>query len=361
MALVRPSGHFAVSTVGDLNGDGFDDFALSGSGNFDDGQLASFVVFGAASDSTVVRDVANLNGHNGFRLSGSLMQARSTAAPLGDFNGDGFDDMIVSVRGNAESGGGAYVIFGLSQDYAARFDFAALDGTNGFKITGIAAGDFTGVGVDGAGDFNGDGYADVLIDATGSAAGDGALNIVFGTASSLGPELSLAELDGNNGMRIEGLAVENFFGYSSQAGDVNGDGFDDIMASSFVAEGGNTGYIVFGRDYGYGASLVGSGYADLLTGTNGADRLLGGRGDDVIDGGAGNDVLALPDHASAFLTNSKLQVLVDGDAGDSVISPGQGWINGADINVGGTVYSSYTQMGNAAMLLLDAAMTQTIS
>lgn len=161
--------------------------------------------------------------------------------------------------------------------------------------------------------------------------------------------------------RIEGLAVENFFGYSSQAGDVNGDGFDDIMASSFVAEGGNTGYIVFGRDYGYGASLVGSGYADLLTGTNGADRLLGGRGDDVIDGGAGNDVLALPDHASAFLTNSKLQVLVDGDAGDSVISPGQGWINGADINVGGTVYSSYTQMGNAAMLLLDAAMTQTIS
>jgi hypothetical protein len=83
---------------------------------------------------------------------------------------------------------------------------SALDGSNGFVLNGVAAGDFSGVSVSAAGDVNGDGVDDLLIGAfLGSSSG--ASYVVFG-ASGVGSSgiLELSDLDGSNGFVLNGVA-----------------------------------------------------------------------------------------------------------------------------------------------------------
>ena len=83
------------------------------------------------------------------------------------------------------------------------------DGTNGFRLDGIDAGDFSGGSVASAGDVNGDGFDDVII---GAAFADpsgnntaGETYIVFGRASGFDASLDLATVDGSNGFRLDGI------------------------------------------------------------------------------------------------------------------------------------------------------------
>ena len=205
-------------------------------------------------------------------------------------NGDGFDDLIVGAPG-AESAGGeyaageSYVVFGkASWAGTPSLDLATLDGTNGFRLIGIDADDCSGSSVSSAGDVNGDGFDDLIVGAPGaeSAGGrpmQGESYVVFGKASWAGtPSLDLATLDGTNGFRLIGIDADDLSGLSvSSAGDVNGDGFDDLIVGALRAEsaGGATdegeSYVVFGK-----ASWAGTPSLDLATldGTNGF-RLIG--------------------------------------------------------------------------------------
>ncbi|WP_036532915.1 integrin alpha, partial [Neosynechococcus sphagnicola] len=103
-----------------------------------------------------------------------------------------------------------------------------------FFINGRTGGDASGHSVSSAGDINGDGIDDLIIGAV-RADPNGKTNagqsyVVFGTTSGFSSTLNLSTLNGSNGFVINGINASDFSGQSvSGAGDVNGDGIDDLI------------------------------------------------------------------------------------------------------------------------------------
>jgi len=224
-----------ISNAGDINGDGFDDLIFSRYFERMETSYSGprFVVFGKAEgvpDQSVYFWVPDYSSWGG------------TVSGAGDVNGDGIDDLIMGANSGYALGGagviegGGFVVFGKTGDFSSM-PLADVDGNNGFLVTGA------GVFVNNAGDVNGDGFGDVTV-------GDG---VVFGKASGFSAEVDISDLDGVAGFRLEG-AVE---GLVSSAGDVNGDGFDDLLigGSDVKGDGSGSSYVVYGKASGFGAIL----------------------------------------------------------------------------------------------------------
>lgn len=315
----------SVSGAGDFNGDGFDDLVVAipdyrSADPNEAGMVA--VIFGGKDRSAAPRTLGDLDGTNGFVVYGEATNLRggfggdssspsSYVAGAGDINGDGFDDIIIGAQylTDASGGlgdGGAYVIFGRADGMPASLSVGDLDGSNGFKITGTEKprnrhandwGQFAGYSVAGAGDFNNDGFDDILLSAPYFAKDktlEGAVFLIFGKASGYAPVFSLKAIDGTNGIRFEGPDGGNWGPTSvDSAGDFNGDGYAD-----FVAGGGEGPVsVVFGAASGFGAVYS---FADL-NGANGFN--LTGRSVTVAGGGDVNgdgfsDIAVARDHAS---------------------------------------------------------------
>ncbi|GFE71566.1 Calx-beta domain-containing protein [Chroococcus sp. FPU101] len=273
-----------VSSAGDINGDGFDDLIIGAfradpngySYSYNTGQ--SYVVFGKSDDFSPSINLSTLNGTNGFAINGlnSGDALGWSVSSAGDVNGDGFDDILIgapNVDLNGYYSGQSYVVFGKSGGFGASFDLSTLNGTNGFAINGISERDYLGWSVSNGGDVNGDGFDDILIGARGAAPNgnySGQSYVVFGKSGGFNPNINLSTLNGANGFAINGINFGDASGYSvSSAGDVNGDGFDDILIGAYNANPNSTytgqSYVVFGKNSGFSASFD----LSTLNGTNG--------------------------------------------------------------------------------------------
>ncbi len=254
----------SVSIAGDVNGDGIDDLIVGAPNGDDGGNFAgeAYVIFGR-NDPGRTRgplDLTGLSAADGFRIIGDTAGdlAGFSISNAGDVNGDGIDDLIVGALFGDDGGtnaGAAYVIYGRSGG-RSNLDLSTLTAADGFRILGDAANDYAGISVSSAGDINGDGIDDLIVGANQNDAGGtnaGAAYVIYGRndpSGTRGP-LDLTNLSSANGFRIIGDAAGDNAGRSvSNAGDVNGDGLDDLIVGATGNDAGGTdageAYVIYG-------------------------------------------------------------------------------------------------------------------
>ena len=283
------SSGLSVSSAGDINNDGLDDIIISApDADPNDLDMAgeSYVVFGTSVPFFGgILELSNLNGSDGFVING-IDAGRSlrfvSQQCRGMSTGDGIDDLIIGAPSanpnNIYTAGESYVVFGSSTvGTDGSLDLSSLDGSNGFVINGIDAGDRAGFLANGVGDISGDGIDDLIIGAPNADPNNldmaGKTYIVLGNATiGSGGTLELSGLNGSNGFVFNGIDAGDRSGFSgSGAGDVNGDGIDDLLIGAPEADpnGVNSGqsYVVFG-----GPSVLqsnGTLELNLINGVNG--------------------------------------------------------------------------------------------
>jgi len=298
---IDPSDHsgISVSNAGDVNGDGFDDVIIGAdyaAGNLQFNAGESYVVFGSANPNvsgminlSELEPIFKMDPVKGVVILGAdrLDRSGKSVSNAGDINGDGFDDLIIGAfksgaynpPDNGQYGAGrSFIVFGAADlGDNGPIDLSLVNGSDGFVIKGIDGNDYSGWSVSSAGDVNADGADDLLIGAIradpngqGSA---GETYVVFGSASvGASGTIELALLDGSNGFVINGTDTVDRSGVSvSNAGDINGDGVDDLVIGAYLADpnglnaAGET-YVLFGA-VGIGSSGVLN--LNSLNGTNG--------------------------------------------------------------------------------------------
>ena len=339
---------FAVSTAGDVNGDGLTDL-LIGAPSVDNGldlsAGAALVIYCKESGFDASFDLATLDATDGFIISGGGTSANLGAAvsTAGDINGDGLSDIIVGApraTGPAGSGSGqTYVILG-SSSFGASFDVSTLDGADGFRLDGSSGSGNSGNAVSAAGDFNGDGLSDIIVGseaATSSGlSGRGEAHLIFGKSSGFASAIDLGSLADADGLNIVGIsAFDSFAASVGGGGDIDGDGFDDVIIGVPGHDNGLTAnvgeaYVIFGFDggavthdgTGTSAEFVREDTADIAVLGEEDDTFNSGLGDDVIRAGAGDDIGDLGD-GNDMGDGGDGNDTINGGAGDDVLHGGR--------------------------------------
>ncbi|WP_146179684.1 beta strand repeat-containing protein [Limnohabitans parvus] len=298
-------GYQDYATGADVNGDGYTDLVLRGTNSQDGTTTYAYVYFGSASGlSTAAGQSYTISGLGGFQ--GQMIGT-------GDINGDGKADMVMSTWGS-----NVYVNFGKST--SANYNVTELStgtSSNGFMVQGLTTGTpdlFTQARV--VGDFNGDGLDDFVFGQTAmqlNGANTGGGYLIYGKTSS--NTVFLTDLKVSEGFRIDGvLNNDKALTAVSGGGDVNGDGFADLIVSSPNAistsnngvgqasgtTAGGVDYIIYGGPsilnpmvfQGSRGDQIGTGADETLTGTSGNNQIVGGQGNDTLVGSGGADMLA---------------------------------------------------------------------
>lgn len=234
-----------ASAIGDFNGDGQRDYVVDKNNN---GVASILVVFGPA-DGEAAEDL--IGGGQGFTITDSDPTRNAQErfiANLGDLNGDGRDDMFVpttSVTATAES----FIVYGRD---SGDLDLASFSTADGVRIRHTNPNNPIYLQAARVGDANGDGVTDLAFSSFSSEPKgnqSGSAWVVFGSSTGWPALIDLDAL-GSGGYRMDGSRISARFGYSlAAAGDVNGDGRDDIALSAPQARGTNLGsiYVIYGK------------------------------------------------------------------------------------------------------------------
>ena len=272
---------FAVAGAGDVNNDGFDDLLVSAPGDDEGGTDAGAVYL---IHGPVDGDV-DLAAFDAKLIGEAAEDGVSAVAGPGDVNGDGFDDILVGAFGNDAAGdaaGAAYLVLG---PVSGTVDLSTADAI----LQGVAKGDLAGASVSGAGDVNGDGFADLLIGATGNsdaASAAGAVYLVHGPVSGTQTIDLVADAT------LTGVAIGEGAGVRLAPGrDVDGDSVPDLLIGARTDSLDGIAYVVDGGVT--GTSSLDTAATAILNGRNGDNAFVVASSD--IDGdGLANVLVGAP-------------------------------------------------------------------
>ena len=351
---VSPLGGFGISvaSTGDINGDGYSDVII-GAAAVSSNTGAAYIYVGS---STGIANGASAS----TTLTGSSTNQffGISVASAGDVNGDAFSDIIIGAIGTASNAGAAYLYEG---------SLTGISATPNLTINGVNAGDDFGASVASSGDINGDGYSDIFISSPNSSTATGNAYLYQGQ-TDVSPGTNTLSIAGQSGFDRYGISV-------SSAGDINGDGYSDVIVGAIGYSGGNldgAAYVYLGSanglstvspfiltpgstfdevgwDVAAAGDVDGDGYGDILIGAKFTPGSGGAnQGAVYIYRGSSSGALSL----SATLTG-----LNQGDVfGESISSAGD--VNGdgySDIIIGAPGVSTINNLGGAAYLYMGSA------
>ncbi|MFQ5414621.1 MAG: hypothetical protein ACE5E6_09210 [Phycisphaerae bacterium] len=311
----------SIAGAGDVNGDGYDDILVGAEKDDTAGADAGkvYVILGKASgwSTNVSIDTADAS----FVGEAAGDKAGKTVAGVGDVNNDGYDDFVVAAK-DAEFDPGtktglSYLILGKASGWSTNVSLSTADASYG----GEKAGDKSGGSVAGAGDVNGDGYADFLIgaekqDTNGKDAGK--VYLILGKASGWATGVSLAAADASyNGEAAGDKAGKSVAG----VGDVNGDGKADfVVGAEKQATGGvdaGKAYVIFGKASGWttNASLATANASYFGENTKDKAGKSVAKAGDVNGDGFGDFLVGAPDNADAGTKAGKTYLIYGKSSG----------------------------------------------
>jgi len=237
---------YQVSGAGDVNGDGIADMII-GAPNAVNGAGRAYIVFGHKDHGLVDIKLPAAAG-KGFVIEGTSQDnLGNSVSKIGDFNGDGIDDIIIGAHSADGWKGKAYIVFGRRRGNFPAVMKTPVMGNDGITLKGISDGDHFGCAVSEAGDFNGDGLKDVVIGAYGVNISKGSAYLVLGTRATPG-EIQISKLDRSSGFSMV-TPDYHALGVSVSGGrDINGDGLSDIVVSG-PERGSKRGsvYVLYGQ------------------------------------------------------------------------------------------------------------------
>jgi hypothetical protein len=353
----------SIAYVGDVNGDGLGDMLISAYYTKNDIKTtqqdgSAYLIYGTTESQII--NISNLTTIQGYEITGPIPTEEAVTnvrfgqyvGYAGDINGDGYADMLIGSSNSATYGYKAYVVFGQEGTSTIGVDVTTLEANNRGFVIQNGTNTVLGVGsaVSYAGDFNGDGLADVIV---GASSGNQAF-VVYGKTDSIAVNLDDIA-NGVGGFVINGGVSAASTGISvSYAGDVNGDGFDDLIigasaaaitvtnADGTTSTTSNVGqsYVLFG-----GSSKMtmldysGTSADDIIIGTTASETAVLGAGNDiytanggadVIYAGAGDDIIILnADNIAkleAGVTDGRLSKIDGGSGTDTIKLDGSGII-----------------------------------
>ena len=333
--LAEELGHSRVKVTfaGDVNGDGFDDLLI---GDPDGGEWGpyysyssggAYLVFGN-EQGVLPSELGAMTPDEGIRIESDsdLMEVGSVAIGIGDYNGDGFDDILVNGTAIGEfdyyayqyygSENHAYVIYGGAGPWT-DIDLDELDQSRGIELTGSDQLWSYRHSMAALGDIDGDGFDDFgvgqWLDDTGGNNAGGVTVMLGGDHGAAG--LDLTALPPGNGFFVGGTIADSFTGRSvAAAGDMNGDGIDDFLIGAPGANGGaGMVYVIYGRTTGFGslsldALAPGDGFTISSGGWDSIEDTFSALGD--FDGDGYDDV--------AVATQSDTYVVYGGPANGDI-------------------------------------------
>ncbi len=371
----------AVSNAGDINGDGVDDVLVGARLRRVDGVIRvgeTYLIYGQ-NGASVLSGSINLSDI-GSSVEGAIFrgidaddESSAGVSNAGDINGDGVDDLLIGAREADPHGvpcaGETYLVYGQTGASALSgdLDLSSVGTTiEGVIFNGIDEEDFSGRSVAAAGDINGDGIGDLLIGAFGASGYEGQTYLIYGKTgafalsgqinlSDIGSTVDGAVFTGVEGLDLSGISV-------SSAGDVNGDGLDDLLIGAQQRLGTATGpgmsYLVYGQEgtstlagpidlSDIGTAIAGAVFSGINLG-DGSGSAVSTAGD--INGDGLDDLLV---GARRVDTNTGQAYLVYGRSGPGALS---GAINLSDIGttVEGAIFNGVGPFESAGASVSNA-------